>query len=92
MRAGAVRARVIATNRVALCYTIALMAMFGVFSSYLASSERIVGDVFRHRPLFPFVFGGTAIVMGIASVVTGRREPRPTDAGGPADRSRLPVR
>ena len=67
-----IAARVIATNRVALCYTIALMAMFGVFSSYLASSERIVGDVFHHRPLFPLVFGGTAIVMGIASVVTGR--------------------
>ena len=67
-----IAARVIATNRVSLYYTIALMAMFGVFSSYLASSERIVGDVFHHRPLFPLVFGGAAVMMGLASLITGR--------------------
>jgi len=65
-------AGIIGRNRKALGYTLAAMPLFGVFSSYLASSERIVGDVFGRASWFPFVFGGTAVVMGAASLVSGR--------------------
>lgn len=53
-------------------YTLAAMPLFGVFSSYLASSERIGGDVFGRASWFPFVFGGTAVAMGAASPASGR--------------------
>jgi DHA1 family bicyclomycin/chloramphenicol resistance-like MFS transporter len=65
-------AMAIGRNRKALGYTLAAMPLFGVFSSYLASSERIVGDVFGHASWFPFVFGGTAVVMGASSLVAGK--------------------
>ena len=62
----------IVRNRSALTYTLASVLIFGAFSSYLATSERIIGDVFHHRSWFPYVFGGTAILMGISSMTVGR--------------------
>lgn len=50
----------------------ASVAIFGAFSSYLASFERIIDEVFHHRSWFPFVFGGTAVLMGAASMTVGR--------------------
>jgi DHA1 family bicyclomycin/chloramphenicol resistance-like MFS transporter len=52
------------------------VAIFGAFSSYLATSERIVGDVFHRPSWFPYVFGGTAILMGISSMTVGRNVER----------------
>lgn len=62
----------IARSRAALLYTLASVAIFGAFSSYLASFERIIDEVFHHRSWFPFVFGGTAVLMGAASMTVGR--------------------
>lgn len=59
-------------SRPALIYTLCSVVIFGAFSSYLATSERIVGDVFHRASWFPYVFGGTAILMGISSMVVGR--------------------
>ncbi len=58
-------------NRQTLGYTLALTALFGAFSSYLASSELIISEVFDRGAAFPFVFGGLAIVMGAAQLVNG---------------------
>jgi DHA1 family bicyclomycin/chloramphenicol resistance-like MFS transporter len=58
-------------NRQTLGYTLALTALFGVFSSYLASSEIIVSEVFDRGPAFPLVFGGLAAVMGAAMLLNG---------------------
>ncbi|MEP7045735.1 MAG: multidrug effflux MFS transporter [Ilumatobacteraceae bacterium] len=63
-------------SREALLYTLCSVAIFGAFSSYLATSERVVGDVFHRRSWFPFVFGGTAILMGISSMTVGRNVQR----------------
>lgn len=52
------------TNRLTMGYTIALTALFGVFMSYLASSEIIFGDVFGAADEYPYLFGGLAAVMG----------------------------
>ncbi len=63
--------RYVVGNRQTLGYTLALTALFGVFSSYLASSELIVSEVFDRAPYFPFVFGGLAAVMGVAMLLNG---------------------
>ena len=59
-------------SRPALIYTLASVLLFGAFSSYLASSERVIADVFDRRSWFPFIFGGTALLMGAASMTVGR--------------------
>jgi DHA1 family bicyclomycin/chloramphenicol resistance-like MFS transporter len=63
-------------SRPALLYTLSSVVIFGAFSSYLATSERVVGDVFHRPSWFPFVFGGTAILMGISSMTVGRNVQR----------------
>ena len=64
-------ARFVVGNRQTLGYTMALTALFGVFSSYLASSEIIFGDVYDRADLFPFIFGGVAALMGLAMLTNG---------------------
>jgi DHA1 family bicyclomycin/chloramphenicol resistance-like MFS transporter len=62
----------IVRSRAALLYTLASVALFGAFSSYLASSERVIDEVFHRRAWFPFIFGGTALLMGAGSMSVGR--------------------
>ena len=64
-------ARYVVGNRQTLGYTLALTALFGAFSSYLASSELIVSEVFDRGPAFPLVFGGLAATMGGAMLLNG---------------------
>jgi DHA1 family bicyclomycin/chloramphenicol resistance-like MFS transporter len=66
----------IVRSRAALLYTLASVAIFGAFSSYLASSERVIDEVFNRRSWFPFIFGGTAILMGAGSMTVGRNVQR----------------
>lgn len=67
-----VATRAIVTSRTALGYTLAMLPLFAVFSSYLGGSELIVSDVFHRSGQFPFVFGASALVMGLASHLAGR--------------------
>jgi MFS transporter, DHA1 family, multidrug resistance protein len=62
----------IATNRDTAGYTLALTFLFGIFSTYLASSEIIFDQVFGLGDEFPAIFGGIAIFMGIALLTNGR--------------------
>ena len=64
-------ARFVVGNRQTLGYTLALTSLFGAFSSYLASSEIIFGDVYDRADLFPFIFGGVAALMGLAMLANG---------------------
>ena len=64
-------ARFVVSNRQTLGYTMALTVLFGVFSSYLASSEIVFGDVFGRADQFPLIFGGIAAVMGTAMMTNG---------------------
>jgi DHA1 family bicyclomycin/chloramphenicol resistance-like MFS transporter len=59
-------ARHVVTQRTAMAYTVAMTVLFGVFASYLASSELIVDEVFGMESRFPLVFGGIAALMGVA--------------------------
>ena len=67
MKAG----RLVVTTRMTVGYTLALTALFGVFVSYIASSELIFSDVYGLGDEFPLIFGGLAIVMGIAAIANG---------------------
>lgn len=71
-----VATRAIVRNRASFRYTLLLTALFGVFSSYLASSERIIEDVFNRKSQFPLLFGGVGVVMGILSILVGRNVER----------------
>lgn len=64
--------RAIVTTPGTVGYLVALTALFGVFLSYLASSEIILDQVFGLEEWFPVVFGGLAVVMGSAMYVNGR--------------------
>ncbi|MEX1165021.1 MAG: multidrug effflux MFS transporter [Nitriliruptor sp.] len=65
-------ARVVVSNRQTVGYTLALTAMYGVFASYLASSELIYDQVFDQSDRFPLIFGGLAAVMGVAMFTNGK--------------------
>lgn len=74
LRFGPVRdaARQVLSDRRAIGYTLALTFLFGAFTSYLASSELIVGEIYGRSGLFPFVFGGVATLMGIGMLTNAR--------------------
>lgn len=63
--------RFVIGNRQTLGYTMAIAALFGAFSSYLASSELVIRDVFGRPELFPVIFGSIAAVLGAAMLVNG---------------------
>jgi DHA1 family bicyclomycin/chloramphenicol resistance-like MFS transporter len=68
-KAIAAATREVLTNRQTLGYTLARTATFGAFSSYLASSELIFGDIYGYPDQFPLIFGGIALAMGVAILV-----------------------
>jgi DHA1 family bicyclomycin/chloramphenicol resistance-like MFS transporter len=51
---------------------IAQAVLFGGFASYLSTSEVVYREVFDSESLFPLLFGGMALVMGLATLVNGR--------------------
>lgn len=65
-------ARLVVTNRETLGYTLALTSLYGVFISYLASSEIIFGETFGRPEAFPVIFGGVAAFMGVAMLINTR--------------------
>lgn len=62
----------VVTNRQALLYTLALTALYSVFTSYVASSENIFVGVFDQARLYPIIFGGLAGAIGLAMLVNAR--------------------
>ena len=51
---------------------VAMIAGMGPFTSFLASSELIVGEIYGRPAQFPIVFGVIGIANGITSVANGR--------------------
>ncbi len=51
---------------------LALTAVMAVMSTYLASSELIIADLFGWGDRFPIIFGAVAAALGVASLVNGR--------------------
>lgn len=67
----ATAAKTVVTNRSTMAYTLMYTVLFGVFASYLASSELILADVFDLGDEFPVIFGALSLVMGVAVFVNG---------------------
>ena len=65
-------AREVLGHRRAIGYTLAMTFLFGAFTSYLASSELIIGEIYGRPTLFPFIFGGVATTMGIGMLTNAR--------------------
>jgi MFS transporter, DHA1 family, multidrug resistance protein len=53
-------------------YLVSLTALFGVFLSYIASSEIILDEVFGLSGWFPLFFGVMSLVMGAGMYLNGR--------------------
>jgi MFS transporter, DHA1 family, multidrug resistance protein len=65
-------ARFIVSERQTVAYGMGMTALYGVFASYLASSEIIFGETFDQAARFPIIFGALAAVMGGAMLVNAR--------------------
>lgn len=65
-------ARLVVSNRTTVAYSLATVALYGVFASYLGSAEAIVDQVLDRADRFPLIFGALAGGMGVAAVVNGR--------------------
>lgn len=64
--------RFVISNPMTVGYTMAQALIFGFFISYLASSQLIIEDIFGLEAWFPLIFGGTAVVMGVAMLANTR--------------------
>lgn len=51
---------------------LAMTALYGVFTSWIASSELIIGDVFDRGAQFPLIFGGLAAALGVGMLLNAR--------------------
>ncbi len=63
---------VVLRSRLTMGLTFAAAALFGFFTSYLASSQLIIDDVFGLDAWFPIIFGGSAAVLGVGMLVNAR--------------------
>ena len=64
--------RSVVGNRFVMGLTIAQMATFGFFTSYLASSQLIVADVLGLEAWFPVIFAAAAAVLGLGMLTNPR--------------------
>jgi DHA1 family bicyclomycin/chloramphenicol resistance-like MFS transporter len=60
--------RSILQNRTFLRYVTIATLLFSVFSSYISSSERIIGTIYQRPKLFPVIFGIIGFFMAISAI------------------------
>ncbi len=65
-------ARRMASDPAIAAPVLALTAVMAVMSTYLASSELIIGEIFGFGDRFPIVFGAVAAALGVAALVNAR--------------------
>jgi MFS transporter, DHA1 family, multidrug resistance protein len=59
-------------NRASICYTMAMMVMFGTIMAYVGMVQQIFADVFHRPNLMPSMFALCAIFMGMAAYLNSR--------------------
>lgn len=70
---GVVRAvRHVLGNATFVRYVGVTTLVFSVFSSYLASSERIIGEIYGRPALFAWIFGGTGVLQSLSTFGNAR--------------------
>lgn len=65
-------ARAVVSNRQTMCFTLAMTFLFGVMTSFLASSELIVEDVYGYGQYFPLFFGAVCVLLALSSLNNAR--------------------
>ena len=68
--------RKVITNQTFLRYTFATTFLFTALSSYVASSEHIVGEIYGIPKLFPWIFAGIGLLMSLCSLLNSRLSSR----------------
>ncbi|WP_373553489.1 MFS transporter [Haliscomenobacter sp.] len=64
--------RTVLGNRTFLRYSSIATLLFIPFSAYIASSERIVGEIYQQPTLFKWIFGGMGLVMALCTSLNAR--------------------
>lgn len=64
--------RNVVSNRIFLRYTILTTLLFVGLSSYVASSEHIVGEIYGRPELFAWIFAGIGSVMAVFTLINSR--------------------
>lgn len=74
----AVRASIVqvASNRTFVRYTLVTTILFAGLSSYVASSERIIGEIYGRPDLFAWIFAGIGLIMSFCSLLNSRLSSR----------------
>ncbi len=65
-------ARLVLGNRTSICYTLAMMVMFGTIMAYVGMVQQIFSEVFHRASLMPSMFALCAIFMGMAAFLNSR--------------------
>lgn len=64
--------RIVLTNRIALCYTLATSVIFGSLFGFINSSQQILVGIYGLGVWFPLVFAGFAGMMALASFANSK--------------------
>lgn len=64
--------KVVIRNKIFLRYTATTTLLFAALSSYVASSEHIVGEIYGRPELFAWIFAGMGLVMSLSSFFNSR--------------------
>jgi DHA1 family bicyclomycin/chloramphenicol resistance-like MFS transporter len=64
------------SNRVFLRYIAITTVLFAALSSYVASSERIVGEIYGRPELFAWIFAGVGFLMSLCAFTNSRLSSR----------------
>jgi MFS transporter, DHA1 family, multidrug resistance protein len=59
-------------NRASICYTLAMMVLFGTIMAYVGMVQQIFSEVFHRPNLMPSMFALCAIFMGLAAYLNSR--------------------
>ena len=62
----------VVVNRTFLRYTGITTILFAALSSYVASSEHIVGDIYGRPELFAWIFAGIGLMMSLCALLNSR--------------------
>jgi MFS transporter, DHA1 family, multidrug resistance protein len=64
--------RQVVCNKTFVRYTIITILLFTALSSYVASSEHIVGTIYGVPKLFPWIFAGIGLLMSVCALLNSR--------------------
>jgi MFS transporter, DHA1 family, multidrug resistance protein len=59
-------------NRTYLRYVAITTLLFTALSSYVASSEHIIGEIYHKPKLFPWIFGGIGLFLSLCTLINSR--------------------